>query len=269
MTADLSVVVISHGHEAFVKRCLESFEPALENVRAEVLLIDNLGSGKLAGAVPKLRQPVTLHNNTQRLGFAGNCNEAFRLTRAPYVLLLNPDTEWQSGSVAGAISFMESRPDAGILGCKLVDDGGREQESYRRFPNAMVFAARVLGAERWPWQPAFYREAMMEGQRPRATAEVDLVTGAFFLVRRSCFEKIGGFDESFFMYYEDADFCYRARQAGMRTFFYPAITVLHQHQRSSRDLTSPHARWHMQSALRYFRKHRSAPQPEIANWTQH
>jgi N-acetylglucosaminyl-diphospho-decaprenol L-rhamnosyltransferase len=261
----LAVVVISHGHEAYLSRCLDSIPAALDGLSAQVLLVDNLGSSAMAGIVGRSPVPVTLRVNATPKGFAGNCNAAIRSTRAPYVLLLNPDTAFVSGRVKEAVDFMEANRGVGILGCRLLNRDGRQQESYRRYPIVPVFLARVFGAERWPWRPAFYRSSLMQDQGFTGPGEVDLVTGACFLLRRRCFDQIGGFDEGFFMYWEDADFCYRARVHGFSTFFYPGITVFHELLRSSRVVTSRHAMWHLRSAVRFFRKHRvvfRAPAPQ-------
>lgn len=252
---DVAVVIISHGHEGFLPRCLRSLPPALEGLRAEVVVVDNLGASAMRRIVSESPVPVMLRINAVPRGFASNCNMAIGLSGAPYILLLNPDTEFLSGKLKDALDFMRSDQSTGVVGCHLVNSDGEQQESYRQYPTLPVFLARILGAERWPWRPGFYRRSMMEGERFTAPATVDLVTGACFLIRRACFDQIGGFDEGFFLYWEDADFCYRARLSGSRTCFYPAITVLHHHQRSSRTVTSRYARWHVQSAMRFFWKH--------------
>lgn len=251
----LAVVVISHGHERFLPRCLGSLPAAIQGVDSEVLLVDNLNSGDIARIASGSPVPVRVHTNATPFGFAKNCNNAVRSSSAPFILLLNPDTAFLSGKLADGIAAMRSDPAIGIVGAKLVNEEGVQQQSYRHYPTAPVFLARALGVERWTRRPAFYRHSMMEGEQFTSPATVDLVTGACFLLRRECFDAIGGFDEGFFMYWEDADFCYRARRQGFRTCFYPGITVLHHHQRDSRRITSAHARWHISSAIRFFRKH--------------
>jgi GT2 family glycosyltransferase len=252
---DLTVIVVSHGHEQFLPRCLGSLPAAIAGLRTQVLIVDNASTGRMQVVARNSPIPAEVRVNASPVGFAANCNRAIRETQSRYVLLLNPDTAFLEGRLDEAVACLEQRPDAGVLGCRLVDSQGAQQESYRRFPTLAIFLARICGAESWPWRPRFYDRAMMRGASFTEAAEVDLVTGAFFLIRRSCFDRIGGFDDGFFLYYEDADFCYRARQAGLRTIYYPGLTLLHEHQRSSRALASPYARWHIRSAMRYFSKH--------------
>ena len=260
----VSVVIISHGHEAYLDACLTSLGTALSGLRCEALIVDNVdnlagdsnGEPRMDRIVQGRDFPIRVHRNARQIGFAANCNQAFQMTRGEYVLVLNPDTVLLSGHLGDAVKYLEANPHVGILGSRLVDKEGARQDSFRCFPSVPVFALRLMGADRWKWRPAFYRDSLLEGQDFREPTRVDLVIGAFFLVRRSCFERIGGFDELFFLYYEDADFCFRARAAGMETHYFPALTLMHHHQRSSKSAFGRHARWHAGSALRYFLKHR-------------
>ena len=257
----VSVVIISHGHEEYLEQCLTSLGTALSGLSAEVLIVDNLGGRGMEEVVTGRSFPVRVHRNPRQIGFAANCNQAFRMTCGEYVLVLNPDTVFLSGHLLEAVEYLNTNRHVGILGSRLVNSDGARQDSYRCFPSVPVFALRLMGADRWSRRPAFYRDSLLEGRSFREPARVDLVIGAFFLVRRSCFEEIGGFDESFFMYYEDADFCFRARAEGSETHYFPSITLLHHHQRSSKSILGRHARWHAMSALRYFLKHRYVLRP--------
>lgn len=253
---EISIAIISHGHEEFVERCLASLEKELSSSGVEVFIVDNLGQCGMDGLAARYGSQVQVHRNARQMGFAANCNQAFRMTRGEYVLLLNPDTELVSGHLSEALAYMDANQHVGILGARLVNSDGTPQASCRCFPSVPVFALRLLGADKWNHRPAFYRSSLLEGRVFVGPTRVDLVTGAFFLVRRLCFERIGGFDESFFLYYEDADFCFRARSKGLETHYFPALTLTHHHQRSSKSFLGPHARWHAHSSLHYFLKHR-------------
>lgn len=259
----LSVVIISHGHEGYLGDCLASLCPALSGLRAEILLIDNLGETGLDRLAAGYPFPIRVQRNAHPIGFAANCNQAFRISHGEYVLVLNPDTVCVSGQLREAVAYLDSNRNVGILGARLVNTDGARQESCRCFPSVPVFALRLMGADRWTWRPAFYRESLLEGRLFEKPARVDLVIGAFFLVRRACYERIGGFDESFFLYYEDADFCFRARAAGFETHYFPDLTLMHHHQRSSKSILGRHARWHARSALHYFLKHRYFLRPVL------
>jgi len=263
----LSVITVSHGHDAYLRPCLDSLARGLDGLEVEVLLVDNLGTGRLSEIVGHVGLPLRLHDNARPEGFAGNINRAARRARGRYLLLLNPDTQLLKGQVPDALAFMERTPDAGVLGCRLLNADGSVQGSYRRFPTLHVILARGLGADGWPLRPAFYRRALMMGTPLTSPARVDWVFGAFMLIPREVFHAVGGMDERFRLYYEDVDLCYRLRQRGLAAYYWPAIEVLHHHARTSaRRPFGAHWRWHVRSACRFLWKHRNgrrAGQPSV------
>jgi GT2 family glycosyltransferase len=253
---DLSVIVVSHGHGAVLEDCLRSLPNALAGLCAEVIVVDNLGTDAGAAAAVNGHDRTTLYRSPRPQGLSQNINQAARKASGRYLLLLNPDTVFRSGSLSDAIRFMEGEPRAGVVGCRLLSEDGTLQHSYRRFPTAAVVLARGLGADRWKRRPRFYRDRLMEGVRLEDTTEVDWVFGAFLLVRFDRFLALGGMDERFRLYYEDVDLCYRFRQRGWRTFYFPGVSVVHQHARSSAAKPLGQAwRWHLRSACRFFWKH--------------
>lgn len=248
---DLSIVVISHGHEAMLARCIASLEPALERLSAEILVLDNLPDGTAAEAAAGLG--VRMLRNDRPIGFAANVNRGAAATRGRFLLFLNPDTEHRAGRLADAIAFLESRPDIGLLGCTLLSEDGSPQQNFRRFPSPAVPIARGLGAERWPWRPAWYTDKTMPTGRRAEPFPVDWVFGAFLLMRRADFARIGGMDERYRLYYEDVDLAWRLRRTGAATWIFPTLHFLHLHQRASARRPFSRAwRWHVGSALRYF-----------------
>jgi len=259
---DLSVIVVSHGHGVVLGDCLRSLPKALAGLRAEVIVVDNLGTDAGAAAAVNGHDRTTLYRSPRPQGLSRNINQAARKALGRYLLLLNPDTVFQSGSLSDAIRFMEDEPRAGVVGCRLVSEDGSLQHSYRRFPTAPVVLARGLGADRWKRRPRFYRYRLMEGEQFEGITEVDWVFGAFLLVRFDRFLALGGMDERFRLYYEDVDLCYRFRQRGWSTFYFPSVTVVHQHARSSAATPLGQAwRWHLRSACRFFWNHGYIFQP--------
>ena len=253
---DLSVIVVSHGHEALLAACLGSLGRALDGLATEVILVDNLGAGSLAAAGSGLPFPIRALVNPEPLGLAQNTNQAARAAGGAYLLLLNPDTEIRAGSLRDAVAFLGARADVGLLGCRLSNPDGSFQQSYRRFPTVPVVLARGFAADRWPYRPRFYRRGLMEAERLEVPAPVDWVLGAFMLMRRSDFVAVGGMDEGYRLYYEDVDLCYRLRQRSLATYYWPHLDVLHAWKRTS--AASPlgrHWLWHVRSSWRYFRKH--------------
>ena len=253
---DLSVIIISHGHEPMLHNCVGSLAPAVQGLESEILLLDNLPHG---GAEQLLRldfPDVKFIRNAASVGLSENMNRAAREAEGKYLLFLNPDTAHQSGTIAGAVDYLERHGDTALLSCRLSNEDGSFQQNYRRFPTLPVIVSRALGADHWPWCPGFYRTRMMQGESFDRPTPVDWVFGAFMLIRRDLFWTIGGMDTSFFLYYEDVDLCYRLRGRGLKTVFYPDLNFVHRHMRTSaRRPLSQAWRWHLRSAFHILRKH--------------
>jgi N-acetylglucosaminyl-diphospho-decaprenol L-rhamnosyltransferase len=247
---DLSVIVVSHGHEAMLPRCIASLEPALDGISAELLVVDNLPDG--GGAAALAEMPVRVIRNAAPVGFSTNLNRGAAATTGRCLLFLNPDTEHLGGRLADAMRLLDERPEIGLLGCTLQGEDGAPQQNFRRFPSPAVPLVRGLGADRWPWRPGWYERAMMATARGDTPFPVDWVFGAFLLMRRSDFARVGGMDERYRLYYEDVDLAWRLRRAGLATWVFPELRFLHAHQRSSAKRPFSRAwRWHVGSALRY------------------
>lgn len=262
---DLSVIIVSHGHESFLPGCIGSLAPSLAGLSAELILVDNLGRGELAAAASLSPVPVTTLDNRVPCGLAQNVNRAVAGARGRFLLILNPDTRWHSGTWREAIDFLGRNERVGLLGARLLNTDGTVQSSMRRFPSVAVPLLRALAVDRWPTRPRFYRELVMESTPTDRPVEVDWAFGACLLLSRELFDRLGGMDEGFRLYYEDVDLCYRIHARGLAVVFYPGVTIFHDHQRTSaRRPLSAQWRWHVASAARFFRKHRYLFQPAAA-----
>jgi GT2 family glycosyltransferase len=261
---DLSVIIISHGHEAMLHNCLRSFAPALRGLGAQTILLDNLPSGGAERQLRPVFQDVVFVNNESPVGLSENMNRAARIATGEYLLFLNPDTEFLSGSLTGALDYLERHTDAALLSCRLLNEDGSIQQNYRRFPTLPVIFSRALGADHWPWHPWFYRSRMMINVTFDRPTLVDWVFGAFMLIRKDDFAAVGGMDPGFVLYYEDVDLCYRLRERGLRTVYFPDLQVAHRHMRSSARAPFGRAwRWHLRSAFRILRKHHYLLRPPV------
>lgn len=250
---DLSILIISHGHEDDVPCCIDSLAAPLHELTHEFIVIDNLGNGLLAARLGD-RPHLKLLENSRPLGFSANVNRGARAAAGRHLLVLNPDTTYQSGSFKDALTFLAAHPRIGLLGARLLNPDGRVQESARRFPTAIFLLLRGLGAETWRRVPRAYSERLLDDPSPDAPLRVDWVFGAFMLMPRAAFDAVGGMDEKYRLYYEDVDLNLRLRRAGFETWLYPGLAIVHAHRReSARTILSRHRLWHVRSALRYFR----------------
>jgi GT2 family glycosyltransferase len=252
---DLSILIVSHGHEAEIAACLASLPAAVEGLSSETVVVDNLGGPGFADAIGGDRPGLTTISNPTRRGFGANVNAAARKATGEFLLVLNPDTEHRSGRIAEGVAWLRDNPGVGLLAARLVYPDGTDQRNYRSFPTLPVALLRGLGADSWKRRPGFYRRRMLDGLELAQPARVDWVFGSFMLIRRDVYDAVGGFDESYFMYYEDVDLCLRLRRRNLATVVHPGLVFVHHHHRTSAaELFGFHRRAHMKSLATYLRR---------------
>jgi len=225
---DLSIVIVSYNVNYFLEQCLHAVEKASKNCKAEIFVVDNNsvdGSAQMvAGKFPR----VKLIANPDNRGFARANNQAIKLASGRYMLLLNPDTLVQEDTFDSCIRFMDSQPDAGCLGVKMIDGKGNYlPESKRALPSPRVAFYKIFGlSSLFPRSETFGRYHLGFLDKDKIH-DVEVISGAFMFLRKSALEKTGLLDESFFMYGEDIDMSYRITQAGYRNVYYPLTTIIH------------------------------------------
>ena len=235
-------------------RCLASIGTHEPDV--EVIVVDHdadpVQGRRLAGDYPR----VTYIPLSENRGFAAGINRAARLATTPLLVILNPDVELGAPIVAPLAACFDSRPDAGIVGGLVREADGSVQASARRFPDlSTAFGGRTSWLTRvLPGNP-LTRRNLSPTNLQAGCAEVDWVTGAFMMVRRDVFESLGGFDERFFMYWEDADLCRRAWRAGWKTLYAPSAAVTHWTGRASRHAPVRSLVAFHRSVFHYYWKH--------------
>lgn len=230
---DLSVIVVNFNTGSLLGECLASVRRFAGDVALECLVVDNAssdGSLDVLGEFPE----VQCLRNAENVGFARAVNQALQVAKGRYLLLLNPDTRIVSPVFRELIAFAEAHPRTGVVGPRLVNPDGTLQTSAYRFPTLFQAAGTILRLRRlvpvtWLRARTGRRLGRYFGQLdPHAEPRpVDYVTGACMLIRREVVEAIGGLDPRFFLYFEEKDFCLRARRAGWGVFFDPAAEVVH------------------------------------------
>ena len=232
---DLSIVILNYNTREQLRTCLESVRAEGSTIDTEVIVVDNASSDGSADMVAADFDWVTLIRAPRNGGYAYGNNLGLRQSRAPAVMLLNPDTLVPPGSPAALLNRLAAHPEAGVVGPKLVrPDGSMHLACRRSFPTPAVAFYRVSGLSRlFSHSPRFGRYNLTYLD-PDLPTEVDSVCGACLLIRRAVIDRIGPLDERFFMYGEDLDWCLRARQAGWSVRYEPSVVVQHQHGAASR-----------------------------------
>jgi N-acetylglucosaminyl-diphospho-decaprenol L-rhamnosyltransferase len=263
---DVSVVIVNYNVRDLLRDCLRSLEHDLRELRGEVWVVDNASRDGSAEMVRAEFPWVRLIANAGNKGFGAANNQAIRLARGRYVLVLNPDTELPPGALLACLAEMDRHPDIGALGPKLVRaDGSLDRACRRSFPSPEVAFFRLSGlAKLFPRHPRVARYNLLHLD-PDTPTDVDSVCGAFMLVRRAAIEQVGMFDEAFRMYGEDLDWAFRLKAAGWRVRYHPAVTVLHYKQQSSkqRPVSSIRAFYHAMHV--FYDKHYAARYPAPFN----
>ena len=267
--ADVHVVIVSYRCRDLVIRTLDSLADAAGGLSVTVTVVDN---DSRDGTVPAIRRrfpDVQVVDSGWNSGFAHASNEGIGRSGGRYVLLLNPDTVPAPGVLEVLVSFADAHPCAGVVAPRLRNPDGSDQQTARSFPTP---AAAVLG-RRSPLTrlfPGNRWSAAYLATRLRPTSEpyrVDWVSGAAMLVPRTVIERVGGLDEGFFLFWEDADWCRRMADAGLEVWCVPAAEVVHDEGGTRGHGWSPRTiRWFHQGAYRYWVKHH-APSPwNPARW---
>ena len=268
---DLTILVVSYDTKGFLNNCLNSIYQYTSGIKFEVILVDNSSTDGSIEMIKEEFPQVKLIENRQNLGFARANNQAIKKSKGKYLLLFNPDTVFRANSPDKMIKFMDDHPEIGILGCKILNADGTIQPSNSSFPNLFTEFLRVFQLKRMipsvklrkkigqKWGRLLgltLREYFRVYWDSERTREVDWVTGACLLVRRKAIQDVGLLDENFFMYYEDADWCYRIRKRGWKVFYCPFFEVVHYVDRSEGRFSPRTFIERYKSTYHYFRKHK-------------
>lgn len=224
----LSVVIVNYNVKHFIEQCLFSVLKAAQHVSCEVFVVDNNSVDGSVGLIKSRFPEITLIENKTNTGFSVANNQAIRLAKGEYVLLLNPDTVVQEDTFIKTVTFMDEHPDAGGLGVKMLDGQGNfAPESKRGLPTPSVAFYKMFGLSKlFPGSRKFGKYHLSYLPENEVNA-VDVLSGAFMLMRRSVLDKTGLLDETFFMYGEDIDLSYRITRAGYKNYYFPLTQIIH------------------------------------------
>ena len=224
----LSVIIVNYNVRYFLEQCLFSVLQALKDIDSEVIVVDNNSVDGSESMVRSKFPQVKLIANQHNAGYSKANNQGIAISKGEYILLLNPDTVVEESTFITSLSFMDSHSEAGALGPKMIDGTGRFlPESKRGLPTPEVAFYKIFGlTSLFPKSPKYGKYYL--GHLPEnETNAVDVLTGAFMLIRRYVLEKTGNLDENFFMYGEDIDLSYRISQAGYKNYYFPDTTIIH------------------------------------------
>jgi GT2 family glycosyltransferase len=251
----LSVCIVNWNTRQDLEESLRSVLRADPELGIEVIVLDNASGDGSAEMVRQQFPQVALIESADNTGFARGYNRAASSATGRHLLILNPDTVVQRGALSRLVEFMDSHPEAGAAGPCVLNRDGSLQFSCRRFPRPMVGVLRNTVIGRLAPRNRFTREYLMQDWDHGSIRHVDWVSGAAMCIRREAWDQVGGFDEGFFMYAEDMDWCWRARQAGWKVYYVPDAVIVHRIGRSTDQRAIPMVIQFHRSAVRFYRKH--------------
>ncbi|UEM15925.1 glycosyltransferase family 2 protein [Bradyrhizobium barranii subsp. barranii] len=224
---DVAVVIVSWNTRDILRGCLRSVFEQTQRVSFQVFVIDNNSQDGSADMVRAEFPDVTLIANAENRGFAAACNQGMQLASARYTLLLNPDTVVLDDAISHSVRYADLHLDVGVVGCQVLEAEDRITPTGFSFPSPFNLFLALSGLSRaFPRSRLFGRPEFSWWDR-RSERDVDVVTGMFMLVRREAIAQVGLMDEAYFVYSEEADWCYRFAQAGWRRVFTPSARIVH------------------------------------------
>ncbi len=267
---DLSIIIVNYNVKHFVEQCLHSVLSATKNLKAEIFVVDN---NSVDGSVPFIKQKfpeVKLIENKTNTGFAVANNQAIKQSTGKYILLLNPDTVVQEDTFEKVIAFMNEHPDAGGLGIKMFDGKGKFlPESKRGLPTPAVAFYKIFGlAKLFPNSKKFgqYHLTYLDKDKNH---QIDVLSGAFMLMRKETLDKVGMLDETFFMYGEDIDLSYRITLGGYKNYYFADSSIIHYKGESTKKSSVNYVIVFYKAMAIFAQKHFSSGNAKLFNFLIH
>jgi len=255
---DVGIVIVTHESASDIGECLESLRGV--HARTQVVVVDNASSDGSAHLVRSRHPEVTLLRKRRRGGFATNCNIGVAATNARHVLLLNPDTAARPGAIDTLVAYLDANPTVGIAAPRLTYRDGSPQPSARRFPSVATALVRRTPLRSVMRGSGLERRYLQLDNLDGHTCDIDWALGAVLAVRGEAWTDLGGLDDGYRLYCEDADLCWRAHMAGWAVRYVPDAVVAHDlGEHTRKHFFTIRTAWHLRSLVRFARKNGLRP----------
>ena len=256
---DLSIIIVNYNVKEFLQNLLHSAEKASSRISKEIIVIDNASDDGSVDIIKQKFPTVKLIENKNNIGFGSANNQGLKIAQGKYILFINPDCIVSENTFDKMISFFNEHPDCGLAGCKILNSDGSLQLACRRsFPGPWTSFTKVTGLSNlFPGSRIFARYNLTYLDENR-THEVDAVSGSFMMIKRDAYEKVGGFDDQFFMYGEDLDLCYRVQKAGFKVYYVPDTQIIHYKGESTKRSNLDETKLFYDAMHKFVKKHLSS-----------
>ena len=252
----LSVIIVSYNVKFFLEQCLRSCVKATQNLEAEIIVVDNNSVDESTEMVKEKFPNISLIHNQENLGFSKANNQAILKAKGEFVLLLNPDTLVEEDAFEKAICFMSEKKEVGVVGVQMIDGKGKFlDESKRGIPDFQTSFLKFLGLNKFFPNSQTLNSYYLGNLDKDKRHEVDVLAGAFMLIRKSVLNVVGRLDEQFFMYWEDTDLCMRIADKGYKIYYLGDIKIIHYKGESNKRHTLNFTIGFNKSMLSFVKKH--------------
>ncbi len=252
----LSIIIVNYNVKHFLKKLLQSINHSKVNFDFEIWVVDNNSVDGSIGMLKAEYPKVHLIENHKNIGFSKACNQAIKVAKGAYVLLLNPDTIVQEDTFQKVIQFMDEHQDAGALGVKMIDGTGNYlPESKRGLPTPAVSFYKMSGLSKLFAKSKRFGKYHLTFLDKHKTHKIDVLSGAFMLIRKSVLEEVGYLDEDYFMYGEDIDLSYRIQKAGYNNYYFPDTEIIHYKGESTKKGSLNYVRLFYKAMIIFTEKH--------------
>jgi GT2 family glycosyltransferase len=258
---DLSIIILNYKTKGLVKQCIRNVMVSTGDLNYEIIVVDNNSNDGIAEMMKENFPQIKFIQTGKNLGFAAGNNAGIKQARGKYVMVLNPDVTVLNHSIEKMVKFMDSEPQVGVVGPKLINPDGTFQISCRTFQRPLLIIYRRTPLGRLPFAKLQLNKHLMLDFDHQTNIEVDWFIGACMLLRKELLDKIGLFDERFFMYLEDMDLCRRAWMNDWKVFYFADAEMVHLFERASANDSwnfwklNKLTRYHIASGIKYFAKY--------------
>lgn len=267
---DLSVIIVNYNVKLFLEQCLCSVQKAIAGMSAEIIVVDNCSSDNSMEYLQPKFPSVQFIINKENFGFAKGCNIGLKQAKGKYILFLNPDTLIPEDCFQKCISFLDSNAGAGALGIKMLDGKGKFlKESKRSFPDPATSLFKLFGLSLLFPRSKVFSKYHLGHLNENENHEIDVLAGAFMMIKKEVLEKVGSFDETFFMYGEDVDLSYRIQKAEYKNYYFSESSIIHFKGESTRKGSMNYVRMFYNAMSIFVRKHYSGSRASVFNFLIH
>ncbi len=252
----VSIIIVNYRVKFFLEQTIASALEALNGIDGEIIVIDNnSGDGSMEFIRHRFGDLITIIENKENVGFARANNQGIKIAQGEYILILNPDTIICHKNIADCLEWMRTHADCGGIGVRMIDGNGKFlPESKRSFTTPWVSFCKIFGlSSLFPMSPRFARYHLRYLPEREAHA-IDILAGAFMFIKGDLLKKVGGFDETFFMYGEDIDLSYRLTIEGYKNYYLPT-TIIHYKGESTKKDSIRYVKVFYEAMLIFFKKH--------------